>query len=155
MKIILMDLDGVICDNSHRAHLVPPKDQQHRNEAWRPFVAECGNDAPIEAGIAIYGAFVSAGYKVVVVTSRQDMFFPETFAWYREHFQYPKCPETIFRKDDDHRTPAEVKRSVLKMLRASGEDIILAIDDDPAIVEMYIAEGIPAYRAPGLCSSLK
>ena len=154
MKIILMDLDGVICDNSHRAHLVPPKDQQHRNEAWRPFVAEGGNDAPIEAGIAMLEIFAEAKtHGILVVTSRQQTFYTETYKWLNRYVK--DAPEVIFRPDDCHLPPAEWKRRVVKHLQGLGYDLAFAVDDDPAIVEMYIAEGIPAYRAPGLCSSLK
>ena len=152
MDIVIMDLDGVLCDNSHRAHLVPPADQQHRNEAWQPFVAECANDAPIAAGVAML-RMVSRDYPVVVVTSRQEIFYHETYAWCRKHL--PKVPETIFRRADDHSSPADYKRSVLERLRRYGHTIAFAIDDDPAIVAMYNAEGVPTFQPSTRCSSCK
>ncbi|SQK75233.1 hypothetical protein [Tatumella ptyseos] len=80
MKIILMDLDGVICDSSHRAHLVPPADRRQCNEAWHPFVAECVNDAPINAGLEMLNALLSST-PVFIITSRQQNFSQQTHQW--------------------------------------------------------------------------
>ena len=149
--IIIMDLDGVLCDNSHRAHLVPPADQQHRNEAWRPFVEQCVNDKPIAAGVALYESLIKA-HTVVVITSRQDMYFSETFGWYRDHLS--KCPETIFRPDNCELSPPELKRRFLNQLRIDN-NILFAVDDDPAIIDMYNAEGVATFQPSTRCSSCK
>ena len=153
MDIVIMDLDGVLCANSQRAHLVPPADQQHRNEAWRPFVAECVNDAPIAEGIAMYKALVGA-HKVVIVTSRQRMFREETKDWLSKNgiSKYT----IVFRPDSNNDSPAEYKRKAVSMLRSKkGHNILFAIDDDPAIVAMYNAEGVPTFQPSTRCSSCK
>ena len=153
MDIVIMDLDGVLCDNSHRAHLVPPADQQHRNEAWRPFVAECVNDAPIAEGLVLYHALVESGTPVVIVTSRQEMFEPLANEWLGKH---TSCNNwLICRDNEDDSSPADYKRHVLWKLRSFGHNILFAIDDDPAIVAMYNAEGVPTFQPSTRCSSCK
>lgn len=154
--IIIMDLDGVLCDNSHRAHLVPPADQQHRNEAWRPFVEQCVNDKPIAAGVALYESLIRK-YPVIIVTSRQEIFSGKSRDWLECNVNvwgYPS-PDVIFRSATDHSTPAEYKRNTLKMLRGKGFNILFAVDDDPAIIDMYNAEGVATFQPSTRCSSCK
>lgn len=153
MDIVIMDLDGVLCDNSHRAHLVPPADQQHRNEAWQPFVAECVNDAPIAAGVAMYEA-LAATHKIVIVTSRQRMFREETKEWLSKNGI--RKYTIVFRPGGNHSPPVDYKHQALEMLRIKkGYNILFAIDDDPAIVAMYNAEGVPTFQSSTRCSSCK
>jgi phosphoglycolate phosphatase-like HAD superfamily hydrolase len=152
--IIIMDLDGVLCDNSHRAHLVPPADRQHRNEAWRPFVEQCINDAPIDAGVALYESLIKA-HRVVIVTSRQDLFANESRSWLKNNINTWGYPDVIFRSATDHSTPTDYKRDVLKTLRGRGYNILFAVDDDPAIIDMYNAEGVATFQSSTRCSSCK
>ena len=153
MKIVIMDLDGVICDNSHRAHLVPLADQQHLNEAWQPFVAECHNDAPIAAGIEMLKALETV-YGVAIVTSRQEMFKELTETWLKKHTPFYKCFQNIaYRPADNTDSPAEYKRVTLQLIRSYGHEVMFAIDDDPAIVAMYNAEGVPTFQPSTRCSS--
>ena len=154
MDIVIMDLDGVLCDNSHRAHLVPPADQQHRNEAWQPFMAECANDAPIAEGLVMFKALCDT-HVVFIVTSRQELFWEETELWIGKHAP-DSAYNIIHRPEDYHLSPASFKRDVLHELRtAGGHNILFAIDDDPAIVAMYNAEGVPTFQPSTRCSSCK
>lgn len=154
MKIVIMDLDGVICDNSHRAHLVPPVDQQHRNEAWRPFVEECVNDKPIPSGAAFLNIVrLSGEVPVVIITSRQQAYSEITYNWLRSHNLY--CTEVIFRPDDNHLSPKEYKRTVVRDLKDKSLEILFAIDDDPAIIAMYNEEVIATFMPSTRCSSIR
>lgn len=153
MKIILMDLDGVICDSSHRAHLVPPADRRQCNEAWYPFVAECVNDAPINAGLEMLNALLSST-PVFIITSRQQNFSQQTHQWLKGRVSGALYPEIIYRADHDHRPPAEYKRHVLRKLIAQGYEILFAIDDDPQIVEMYQQENIATFQPVTRCVSV-
>ncbi len=153
MKIILMDLDGVICDSRHRAHLVPPEDKRHCNEAWHPFVAECVNDAPIPAGLEMLNALLCT-IPVFIITSRQENFSQQTGQWLEGRVPGTQSPEIIYRANDDHRPPAEYKRHTLRKLVAQGYEILFAIDDDPQIVEMYQQESIATYQPFTRCASV-
>ena len=153
MKIIVMDLDGVICDSSHRAHLVPPEDKRHCNEAWHPFVAECVNDAPINAGLTMLNALLCT-FPVFIITSRQENFSQQTGQWLEGRICGRQAPEIIYRSNDDHRPPAEFKRHAVRDLRAQGYEILFAIDDDPQIVEMYHHEKIATFQPVTRCSSV-
>lgn len=154
MKLVIMDLDGVICDNSHRAHLVPPEDQRHKNEAWHPFVSACVNDNPIQAGIDMLRS-LKVDNNVVIVTSRQDKFQAETMEWLKNHIPgIDFTGEVIFRPNYDHTHPADYKERVLHSLLDCYERIMFAIDDDPEIIEMYNANGVPTFQPSTRCSSL-
>lgn len=151
--IIIMDLDGVLCDNSHRAHLVPPAEQQHRNEAWRPFVEQCVNDKPIAAGVALYESLIKRHW-VVIVTSRQEIFAEESRDWLRYHIATWDQPYVVFRPNNCELPPREFKRGVLNRLRQDN-NILFAVDDDPAIIDMYNAEGVATFQPSTRCSSCK
>lgn len=151
MGIILMDLDGVICDNSHRAHLAPHESKRHINEAWHPFVAACVDDQPIIAGVMMFLALRKVN-PVVIVTSRQERFSAETSRWFDQVIGTGY--NILYRPDDMALTPAEYKRWQLRKLVAEGFDIHFAIDDDPAVIAMYQSEGISTFQPGTICSSL-
>ena len=153
MPIVIMDLDGVICDNSHRAHLAPPHDQRHINKAWHPFVAACVDDAVIHAGVMLYKA-LSAFFPVVIITSRQVKFETITANWFRPNVDHDGAGKILYRPNGMSSTPAEYKRWRLHNLIRDGYTIAMAIDDDPAVIAMYQEEGVPTYQASTICSSL-
>lgn len=153
MKVILMDLDGVLCDSSHRVHLVPPADRRQYNEAWHPFVAECVNDAPIKAGLEMLNALLCS-VPVFIITSRQENFSHQTRQWLKGKVPETRFPEIIYRGEQDHRPPAEYKRHVLHQLIAQGYEVLFAIDDDPQIVDMYQQENIATFQPFTRCVSV-
>lgn len=152
MKVILFDLDGVLCDNSHRAHLVPPKHLQHKNSAWYDYISACDKDTVIAAGAALYRALMRTHY-VVIVTSRQEVFRGKTERWL--HTEFGGHHDIIHRANYDESNPACFKETILKDLVKRGHEIIFAVDDDPAIVEMYNANGIHTFQPSTRCSSCK
>lgn len=151
MPIILMDLDGVICDNSHRAHLAPPESERHINKAWHKFVAACVDDAPIPAGVMMFKA-LSQLYPVAIITSRQQQFSAPTLRWFDQNAG--SNGNILFRTDDMTLPPAEYKRWRLRSMIRNGYEIAFAIDDDPAVVSMYQSEGVATYQPSTFCSSL-
>lgn len=151
MPIILMDLDGVICDNSHRAHLAPPESERHINKAWHKFVAACVDDTPIPAGVMMFKA-LNQLYPITIITSRQQQFATPTIRWFEQCVG--SNGNMLFRPDDMTLPPAEYKRWRLKNLIRNGYEIAFAVDDDPAVVAMYQDEGVPTYQPSTFCSSL-
>lgn len=152
MKVVLFDLDGVLCDNSHRAHLVPPKHLQHKNSAWHDYVSECDKDTVITAGAELYKALLRHHY-VVIVTSRQEVFRGKTERWLHTNFGGNHL--IAHRANDDESSPAEFKEKVLKDSLERGYEIIFAVDDDPAIVAMYNGNGIHTFQPSTRCASCK
>lgn len=152
MKVVLFDLDGVLCDNSHRAHLVPPKHLQHKNSAWHDYVSACDKDKVIPAGASLYRSLMRTHY-VAIVTSRQEAFRAKTERWL--HTNFGGHHVVHHRANDDESTPTEFKENFLKDLLNQNRENNFAVDDDPAIVEMYNTNGIHTFQPSTRCSSCK
>ena len=52
------------------------------------------------------------------------------------------------RGDDDHRRDYEVKLDILALIRKT-HNVILAIDDNPAVIQLWVDQGIETLVVPG------
>ncbi|WP_241597398.1 phosphatase domain-containing protein [Rosenbergiella epipactidis] len=154
MDVIIFDLDGVICDNSHRSHLVPPRKGQHINESWHVFVAECVNDKAIDAGVEFYKAMNKAHY-TVILTSRQENFRESTVNWLSDNVgrEVPST-ELFMRPHDVSCPPSQYKADVVRKILAGGHNILFAVDDDPSVCAALNALGVHTFTPSTICSSL-
>jgi phosphoglycolate phosphatase-like HAD superfamily hydrolase len=142
MKCYIFDLDGTICDCSHRIHLIQqsPKD-------WDTFFSRCHLDAPIPHIIEM-ARRLNVTTQIVFVSGRSDQCRTETKIWLRQH----GLPSTnlYMRKEGDHRDDDVIKIELLNDLRADGFEPIMAFDDRDRVVAAWRAAGIPcAQVAPG------
>lgn len=132
--VVIFDLDGVLSDASPRqVHLVGG------TADWDSFFAAGIHDEPLAAGVVL--ARVMA-VPIVVVSARPAFVHADTVEWLRANGV--PFDVVITRPDADHRSSPDFKSAELDSLRAVGYRIVLAIDDDPANIEMYIANGIEA-----------
>jgi len=132
--IVIFDLDGVLSDASPRqVHLVGGAAD------WDSFFAAGIHDEPLTSGVAL--ARVMA-VPIVVVSARPAFVHADTVEWLKANGV--PFDLVITRPAVDHRASSEFKSAELEALRAAGYNIKLAIDDDPANIEMYIANGVEA-----------
>lgn len=144
MKCYIFDIDGTLCDCSHRIHHIQtiPKD-------WDSFFAACHMDAPIPHIIDLCKMLYWTGSaSIVYVSGRSDQCRLQTEQWMRVH-DLPLGP-LFMRKEGDHRDDDIIKIELLAQLRADGFDPIMAFDDRDRVVAAWRAAGIPcAQVAPG------
>jgi len=132
--IVIFDLDGVLSDASPRqVHLVGGAAD------WDNFFAAGIHDAPLTAGVALARTIAVA---IVVVSARPAFVHTDTVKWLRSNGV--PFDLVITRPNDDQRSSPDFKAAELGALRAAGYNIVLAIDDDPANIEMYQAHGVEA-----------
>jgi phosphoglycolate phosphatase-like HAD superfamily hydrolase len=148
MKCYLFDLDGTMCDATHRLHHI-----QNGNKNWNAFFDDCVGDAPIEHIIDLAWLCAQEA-SIVYVSGRSDRVRQETMAWLTEHdAPWLHCEYTnalYMRADGDYRPDHVVKLELLAKIRADGFEPIMAFDDRNQVVEMWRANGIPcAQVAPG------
>lgn len=170
-QLIMCDLDGSLCDNSHRQDKVPPKDQQGRVESWEPFNQLCDMDSLVHPTASILrGLVMSAPSHVAFVTGRPETIRTKTVYWldvYRETLaagHYQSNPILAMRQVDDHRRAPEVKADLYSMvlfdkrkLLSEGNWNIIVIEDDPEVISM-ISNTFPhitLIQVPTRCAAVK
>lgn len=133
---IICDLDGTLCNNTHRQHLW----QQNRAEFFRRAEFDEPNR---DVFWLVNSMFPNA--TVCMATGRPAGNFLITQKWLHDtHVNYD-C--LLMRDQDDHRPDAMVKYDMLQMIRRACPPIKLAIDDRPEVVEMWRTNGVECLQA--------
>lgn len=108
---IAVDLDGCICNTSARQHLL--------DESFEAYHSALDTDTPNEVTKAILRGLSDANYEIIVCTGRPAKFDLRTMAWLNKYGV--EIDEILMRADNDWRSDAEVKISLLKDYFGSEE----------------------------------
>jgi beta-phosphoglucomutase-like phosphatase (HAD superfamily) len=165
-KILIVDLDGTLYDNRHRntPELLPNFDaikaegRSVTTEDWLPWNRRHEGDKVVEHVRALVRAFRAQGFIIAVLSSRDDRCRDTT----RHQLDRDLDRDVVvadfiwLRPADCQESAAEYKRQKVKDLKSifGGSyppPLIVAIDDDPAVIKMFAAEGIHTLqvRRPG------
>lgn len=130
--IAVVDIDGVLADAGHRQHHVDraPKD-------WDAFFAAVGDDAPIDAGLAMLEE-LSTQHEVVLLSGRPERTRQDTEAWLVR--QGVGVERLVLRPDTDRRTAAIFKADAIRAIGAPA-DVAVVVDDDESVVETLTRMG--------------
>jgi len=139
----IVDVDDTLCDVSTIRHLYAVPDD------FRAFTRASRKCPPRKEVLDWCHRQVHVGgHALLVVTGRSDEFRDITTRWLNEHLSVPFAGLWM-RPLGHYGSNATVKREIHTELSRSF-DIREAIDDDPPIVEMWVALGIISTLAPGL-----
>jgi phosphoglycolate phosphatase-like HAD superfamily hydrolase len=136
--LAVFDIDGVVADARHRLHLIQGKPRR-----WDEFFAAAGDDPPLADGIALVQE-LSADHEILWLTGRPERNRRLTTTWLAAQ-ELPVEP-LLMRPDRDFRPARLTKRDELRKLRRT-RDIAIVVDDDPDVIEMLAADGIPTRLA--------
>lgn len=148
--MIVLDLDGSVADNTHRAHLIPK--EKGTTEQWAEFNLACEKDSLIlPVWEMVRNIYWHTGHSVYVVTGRSELCREQTRRWLENHgIRYTLL---IMRPDWDHRKAVDFKREKFKELGIGSEDLV--VEDDPAIIKMVQEEFRSIVMAvPSKCSAV-
>ena len=140
--IYIFDIDGTLCDISHRLHFIEsePKD-------WRAFYAACTADRPIVEVIQVALALQS-NHNIKLITGRSDEIREQTARFV--HGQRIFFSDLLMRKAGDHREDAVVKSELLDELLARGRYSMDAIggvfEDRKSVCEMWRKRGLRVFQ---------
>lgn len=139
---VIVDVDGTLCDvTSVRHHvLTKPKD-------FDAFHAGSVSCPPHQQAIDYAKTAWIEGHAVLVVTGRMEQWRGHTLQWLMKHMPVP-WEVLRMRPHGDYRKDTDVKREIHTDLTRTW-DIVGAIDDNPAIVELWQSLGIPTVVMPG------
>ena len=137
MAIVIFDLDGTLCDISHRRSLV-----EGGNKDWEQFYKQCINDSPKIEVIKIFKLLQADMNTMVIFSGRSDIVRKETYQWLRKHDIRPDI--LIMREDGDFTPDDKLKNKWLKIINKS--DILCVFDDRDRIVKMWREEGLTCFQ---------
>ena len=135
--LVILDLDGVISDATHRQHFL-----RGVRKDYRGFFTAARLDPPYQTGLAL-AASIAGDHAVAILTARPHYVVDMTRSWLAAN--EVRHDLLILRPRHgrgSHGPSADFKRHELSRLRAAGFEVAVAVDDDERIIEMYRAEDV-------------
>lgn len=143
---VIFDLDGCLADvTEYRHHVVKSHPNFSGKKNFDAFHSE-SIDAPRIENICHLAKSLSNSNAILIVTARKNRWMFETLEWLDSN-EIPYL-EVYMRPDSDGRKAEDVKLDILNNIK-SRYNVILAVDDSPYNVQMFIKNGIPATLVPG------
>ena len=139
--IYIFDIDGTICDISHRLHFI-----QQKPADWHSFFAACGYDEPIDDVVSLLRFLHTGGHFIALITGRSDECRKQTLEWLERYVV--NFDALYMRREGDHRQDSVVKSELLDRLIADHPAGFIAgvFEDRKQVVDMYRARGLRVYQ---------
>ena len=135
---VLFDIDGFIIDSSFR--------NEHVEVDFERYLALHTTDKPILQGVMTASLYMGiATIEPIFITTRGEVQRENTQALLESIFDHSNF-ELWMRKAGDDRKDVEVKRDLLAEHDVQPEDVFIAFDDRPVIIDLYRSMGIVAYQ---------
>lgn len=131
---VIFDVDGTIADLSHRLHYI-----QQEPKDWNNFFEYVWLDSPILENIKILEGYHNRGYRVILMSGRDESTRENTEWWLAEK----KIPyyTLIMRPSGDHRPDDLIKEELFN--RYCKPELIEKIyDDRPRVIRMWTRIGM-------------
>lgn len=139
--VVLVDLDGTLCDVRPIRHLV-----QGRKRDFDAFHQASASCQPNRAVVELVKRFRAGGHRIVVVTARHARWTDVTARWLDANaIAYDGL---VTRADDDYRPDRDVKAEILSRVRAE-HGVVAAVDDRPEVLRLWHAEGLAVVIVTG------
>lgn len=140
---IIVDLDGTLCDNSHRVHLAQAKD-------WDAFHAGIPLDVPHTEVATILAILAKEAFEIILLTGRDEKYREDTLAWLRRHDLVNLFDHLLMRPDDDRRPDHELKPSMITEHFGSAEEaqhsVLFCLEDRDKVVEALRNYGLTVWQ---------
>lgn len=139
MKIIVVDLDGTVCDTAHRDHLAQAKD-------WGAFHAAAKDDQPradVATFLRIFMRYRPDDFVLVACTGRNERYRQATLEWLIKN-DLAVFDTILMRSDGDWRPDVEVKPAMLHDFMSSFDvskgifpKVAFILEDRDKVVEAW------------------
>jgi phosphoglycolate phosphatase-like HAD superfamily hydrolase len=132
---IICDLDGTLCDISHREHHA-----QGKKKNWPKFFAGVKDDSINEVVAAILEKFRDT-HDIIFLSGRPEKCREDTVQWMIKHAGI-KDAEIHMRADGDFRNDAIVKAEIYAPIEARRGKPFFILDDRDRVVQMWRERGL-------------
>ena len=140
-EAVIFDVDGTLADVASIRHYVAGEKKN-----FQKFHKAASLVHPHHEVVELAASLKRAGYVIIVVTSRKEEWRWTTTTWLRKweiDFDH-----LHMRGQQDGRRDVDVKRDILVGILRTHR-VILAVDDNPAIIALWNEEHIPVVTWPG------
>lgn len=141
-KWIVMDLDGTLCDISHRVHLAQAKQ-------WDAFHDGILADK-VREDAREFLSVMAKHYKIAFLTGRNERYRGVTVRWLNDNGLYYCCDLLLMRPDDNRDPDHELKLRLLDgafhTREAALENVLLILDDRDKVVEAFRNAGFNCWQ---------
>jgi phosphoglycolate phosphatase-like HAD superfamily hydrolase len=134
--IIVVDLDGTLCNCEHRVHLA-------REKKWDEFHSLLSRDKINVGAAAAIIALAAAKLNPIIVTGRPEKFKEQTVEWLQRYHVAWFFSQIIMRPDNDFSPDAELK---LRLVEPFKDQILLALEDRDRVVSAFRKAGIQTWQ---------
>lgn len=138
---VIVDVDGTLVDVTGVRHYVLRPRNEKDFDSFHKGASLC---PPIVDTVRAVNS-LPRSMRVIVVTARKRRWEYLTRAWLNEWVRFD---ELHMRDDADSRVDVEVKRDILAEIR-TRHNVVMAFDDNPAVIELWESEGIFTVKVPG------
>ena len=141
-NVIVCDLDGTLCDVSHRI-------QYAQMRMWDEFNAGLGGDKLITPIAQAIEALYNSGHYIIFLTGRSEKHRSETLAWLYKH--NVSFHVLLMRPDGDYTKDADMKLRELEAFFGGTKECVLskvlfALDDRDQVIEGFRNYGLSAWQ---------
>lgn len=140
-KVVWSDLDGTLCDVSHRRHFVRCEDGQRKD--WKGFFDAMVDDTVNESVAQTLAKFATS-HKIVLCSGRPDNYKRQTEAWLNKHGIYYN--DLFMRSRSDQRQDNVVKEILLDFEVLTRYSIEFCLDDRNQVVKMLRQRGLTVFQ---------
>ena len=135
---IICDLDGTLCDVTHRRHFV----RREGRKDWQGFFAGMVDDVPNKWCADIL-KLMSKEHHIVYCSGRPDNWGPETSKWLADKgmLDFPEKPHLFMRPRQDSRQDSIIKEIILDFEILTRFKPYFMIDDRDQVVKMWRSRG--------------
>lgn len=141
---VIVDMDGSLVDVSGIRHYVR-RDPSDRN--FTKFHAASSFVPPMPMVVEVVRALHAAGLASLIVTARKEQWRYRSRVWLRK-WDVP-VDALGMRGNRDERRDDDVKRDLYIQARRLGFDPVLAIEDNPLVMQLWRSLDIPTVVVPG------
>lgn len=130
--LLLIDIDGVVADPTHRLHFI-----QRETPDWDAFFEACDGDLPIMSMVVFLNKLQH--FRLVHVTGRPERIRLKTQQWF-DRYDVP-WDDLLMRADGDHR-PDHIVKAELADGWISHANVVAVIEDRDQVVAMWRKRGL-------------
>ena len=139
---IILDLDGTLCDWSHRIHLAHVKE-------WDQFHAGIPDDK-VHTDVVMFVRMLPKEHSVLICTGRNGAHRNATERWLRDNNIAIAFDHMLMRPDNDRRQDHELKLALVDEHFGSRQEalarVLLVLDDREKVVEAWRNAGFRCWQ---------